>query len=267
MSLTSFIEANRGVWAEHVRRPGVRPELANRVERRSDPRWMGCAFDYAMRFGMRARWPELALTRRLLSERARWNAAKFALDFEAMDRRLSDAEACLRNLSPGSFSGEQARAALILGRSEVFARGRGSEELFVQLMGDPSAAQVEELLELYELITWEALDPSQVLALNPTFNEGSSLVGGADADLVIDDLVIDIKTVAKPKLEARDIRQVVGYALLANRFGISGVERAPRITRLGIWLSRSGELVCFDLEEVCSPGSQAALLEAMTVRA
>ena len=35
---------------------------------------------------------------------------------------------------------------------------------------------------------------SEKCYLNPTFGDASNLVGGADADIILDDMLIDIKT-------------------------------------------------------------------------
>lgn len=49
--------------------------------------------------------------------------------------------------------------------------------------------------------------------LNPTF-DGSTFVGGADADLIVGDCLIDIKTTINPLKDSEWIYQLLGYALL-----------------------------------------------------
>ena len=94
---------------------------------------------------------------------------------------------------------------------------------------------IEELLVLWGLVRWDAFTPTRLPALNPTFGEGSRLVGGADADIVVDDLIIEIKVVKEAKLAIGYVRQLVGYALLANEFGVDNVG-SFEIERLGVWL-------------------------------
>ncbi len=54
---------------------------------------------------------------------------------------------------------------------------------------------------------------SQPSVLNPIF-DGSSDVGGADADLIVDGCLVDIKATIRPKLSASWLYQLLGYVLL-----------------------------------------------------
>lgn len=60
--------------------------------------------------------------------------------------------------------------------------------------------------------------------LNPTF-DGSRDVGGADADLIVDGCLIDIKTPINPRIEGRWLHQLLGYTLLdySDRYHICEV--------------------------------------------
>ena len=81
------------------------------------------------------------------------------------------------------------------------------------------------------------LVPKRRAFLNPTFGEGSDLVGGADADLVIDDVLIDIKTTKSDSFTQDMYNQLLGYyALSSFRNDLGG------ITRMGIYFSRYGTL-------------------------
>jgi hypothetical protein len=83
--------------------------------------------------------------------------------------------------------------------------------------------------------------PSAVYA-GPTF-AGSTDVDGADADLIIGDLLIDVKgTVTPSRLRKPEFYQLLGYALLDfdDEYGIR---------RLGFYLSRFGRLITWTVEE------------------
>lgn len=60
--------------------------------------------------------------------------------------------------------------------------------------------------------------------LNPTF-DGSRDVGGADADLMVDGCLIDIKTSINARIEGRWLHQLLGYTLLdySDRYHIREV--------------------------------------------
>lgn len=89
----------------------------------------------------------------------------------------------------------------------------------------------------------------------PVFG-GSQDVGGADADLIIGDLLLDIKAlVTSSKIGRRDFYQLIGYALLDydDQFGIE---------RLGFYLSRFGRLITWSVPEYLALlGSRYALPE------
>lgn len=80
--------------------------------------------------------------------------------------------------------------------------------------------------------------------LGPTF-DGSHDVGGADADLILDGCLVDIKTTTTPKVTAEMIRQLVGYVLL-DYSGSYGIEE------VAIYLSRQQRLVRWSLKELLS---------------
>lgn len=60
--------------------------------------------------------------------------------------------------------------------------------------------------------------------LNPTF-DGSHDIGGADADLIVDGCLIDIKTTVKPRVDPSWLYQLLGYVLLdyTDRYQIRAV--------------------------------------------
>ena len=128
-------------------------------------------------------------------------------------------------------------------------------------MIEPSVADCDELIDLCALIPWTALRPHRTCFLNPTFGMGSRAVGGADADLIIDDTLVDFKVLAKPMVKARDYRQAICYALMANRYGANGEDVA--ISNIGILQGRTGELVTWPLSESVSPAEHDLVLDTV----
>ncbi len=74
------------------------------------------------------------------------------------------------------------------------------------------------------------------------------MVGGADADLIIDDMLRDIKTIKSGKMDAGQVRELLGYYVLNQIGGVNG--KKITINRLAIYFSRYGELVAFPAEYV-----------------
>ena len=62
------------------------------------------------------------------------------------------------------------------------------------------------------------------VALNPTF-VGSRYVGGADADLILDRRLIEIKTTTHARLDKSWLLQLLGYVFLdwEDRYRIDGL--------------------------------------------
>ncbi len=90
----------------------------------------------------------------------------------------------------------------------------------------------------------------QGCALNPTFGMASSLVGGGDADILLDDVLIDIKTTPDPRLKRSYLNQLVGYYILNRIGGTDGLRRKPTMRHLGVYFSRYAELLTFPVREV-----------------
>lgn len=76
---------------------------------------------------------------------------------------------------------------------------------------------------------------------NPVF-AGSVDVGGADADLIIDTCLIDIKTTKSKGLDRKTAYQLVAYLLL-------DYENQYRIDSLGFYLSRIPALIVWPADE------------------
>ncbi|MGN5380469.1 hypothetical protein ACQ4WX_35095 [Streptomyces lasalocidi] len=72
---------------------------------------------------------------------------------------------------------------------------------------------------------------------------GSHDVGGADADLIVDRVLIDIKATIQPgKIGRAELYQLVGYALL-------DYDDVYELESIALYLARTGTLVRWDLDE------------------
>jgi hypothetical protein len=76
---------------------------------------------------------------------------------------------------------------------------------------------------------------SQPFIPNPTF-VGSGDVGGADADIIVDGCLIEIKASIQPKIDAKWLYQLAGYLLL-------DYDNHYRIHSVGIYMARQGKLL------------------------
>ncbi|MGH3008544.1 MAG: hypothetical protein ACRDLM_03950 [Gaiellaceae bacterium] len=79
--------------------------------------------------------------------------------------------------------------------------------------------------------------------LNPTFG-GSTAIGGADADILVDNMLLELKTTRRDNFERVDhIYQLLGYALL-------DYSDEYEIERVGVYLARRGVLVSWSIAEL-----------------
>lgn len=266
LSITSKVTSGGGptLFREWMRKPELQLSWPVLVPSRSGKAaQMGTALDYAIRAGFAALWPGQCVSRPWVASAtpARLALAGMHEDAKRCQRTLAQAQTALADLDPeAGLTEKQALACWDLALMEPVGRGvpRVLPERWTGKR--PSPAWISELQELLSHFPWDAFVPQERCLLNPDFGEGSQLAGGADADLVLDGLLIDIKTVSRRTLAIQDVRQVVSYALLARAYGFNGGPPEP-IERVGIYYSRSAELVTWSLEGCVSAEGEARLLE------
>jgi hypothetical protein len=78
--------------------------------------------------------------------------------------------------------------------------------------------------------------------LNPNFGKGSVFVGGADADLIIDDTLIDLKVSKRLILDRNHLNQLIGYYILSIIGGINDAPDSRPIKNIGVYFARHGVL-------------------------
>lgn len=117
--------------------------------------------------------------------------------------------------------------------------GAGLDEL-LELVPSPVVDDVVTLADAFGATQQSLL--ARPAVCNPVFS-ASVAVGGADGDLVVDDLLVDIKSSASMSLERVDVWQLVGYALLDadGHFGIR---------RVGFYVARRPALIVWDLDKL-----------------
>lgn len=115
------------------------------------------------------------------------------------------------------------------------------------LIDYPTKDEIDEFKKIFAGVVkaWPA--PKEYCVLNPTFGAASYLTGGADADVIQDGMIIDIKTInvrsKKPPL-LDHILQLVMYAALARMQG------KYDITKVGIYFARHHHLLDWPLSDI-----------------
>lgn len=230
---------------------------------------LGTAIDYRMRYYFAAYLPEetiaflglgtlspgavVALRRGSDSSlhglaRDRW-AEPLADFFASLDRAVTSSDPVGRRL-PQRVEDALNRHCYVLALLEQFYRV--GPTVNSPLLALPDGAGVGEFLELagpwledLRQLSWAFFrECGELLArehvLNPTF-AGSSLIGGADADFIVERCLAEVKTTIDPVLRSLLVYQLLGYVLLDfdDRF---------RLDEVAVYMSRQSILVRWPLQ-------------------
>lgn len=152
-------------------------------------------------------------------------------------------------LRTGEFTDDLLRSALTLAKLDPLVRRSDYIVENLQVIDNEDVADLRNLINIVQPNVFRT--QGRVL-LNPEFGPGTLLVKGADADLILDDLLIDIKTTKNLTLERKSFDQLLGYyvlSLIERRFEPD----IEPITRLGIYFSRYAYLYEFPVDQVINP--------------
>jgi hypothetical protein len=251
MSLTSFLKDNADVrerFLQEFKEPKflakndlVAPPLTTRYST------VGTAFDYLLRFFIQHLNPHTIDKGYWVAEKAVELLADDAKLYAKSEKIISRARKNLASfLTKGQMSDALIESALLLATLDPIARaGRGHETIGVAHKDD-----VQDLKNLISAVDKNIFTAKNLCMINPTFGSASVLVDGADADLVVDDTIIDIKTTKKMTLERSYLDQVLGYYVLHQISGVGELNPKPTITKVAIYFSRFGYLYVVPLSEL-----------------
>ena len=251
MSLTSFLELT-DVKAR-FRQEFSKPIMPKQKELLAPPltknyRLVGTAFDYLLRFYVQQQNPQ-AIHHGWIAERS----VKI-LKSKELTRLYEQAyliivqakEEYARYLETHQVTDDLLKSSLLLAKLDVVYRAKKIPENLEQI----DEKDIEDLRKLLAIVEPSTFKSSGVVILNPEFGLASVLVRGADADLLIDDLLIDIKTVKEASLSQEYFNQLIGYYALSKIERIDGTPSQHEIKRLGIYFSRYSYLHIMPIEEV-----------------
>jgi len=161
--------------------------------------------------------------------------------FHKIKRILSEAQNAYQvYLKTGKIKKVLLTSAMLLANLDIIFR-TGRFEDYVEL-DTVSDEDIKDLTNLIKIVPAARFKTKKVCILNPTFGEASKLVGGADADLVIDDTLVEIKTTKKLELPTKYFDQPIGYYCLYRIGGISGLPQDCEIKNFAIYFSRHAYL-------------------------
>ncbi len=219
---------------------------------------IGTAFDYLLRFWLLTINPTAEVKPwvagsavKLLSGMELLTKSGAVVEVSGLDVSPSAKRAAVRILKEskqiyetylknGNMTDEVVRAAVHLAQLDpIYRAGYVDPNL-----GTVEQVVIDELKELFSFVEPNVFRAKEFCALNPVFGEASVEVGGADADMVVDDMLIDVKTTKSGKLDVSQFHQLVGYYILTQIGGVNG-NRSRQINQLAVYYSRYGELLTF----------------------
>lgn len=269
MSLTSFIKVKQ--VREKFQETFVLPDFNYQTALLAPPltenyMLVGTAFDYLLRFYLKRLNPT-AITKTWVAEQAvmqipetlgwaspysRFGRSWYQKTYDRSQKILDQAKQLYADyLKSGQITKEVIKSTILLAQLDrIYREGRLDRNFGV--VDEKDATDLENLIRL---IKPEKFAAKNICLLNPTFGHASNLVGGADADLLIDDILIDIKTTKYLKFDRPMLHQLAGYYLLHKIGGIGDTPGKCEVNKLAIYFSRHGELFTFDVKDLMAEDS------------
>ena len=271
MSLTKFLSIPE--VKEKFKLEFNRPRFTAQLELVASPRSnrhqvVGTAFDYLLRFYLQRLNPKAISRSEWVAEQA-WIELVHDNDLHAKGEEivLTAKNLLQEYIETGNLTSQIADSALQLATLDHVFRGGGPGFSPSEFVGVTYPEDIEDLMSLIG-----AVNPANFLAkstcvLNPTFGLGSRVVGGADADLVVDNTLIDIKTTKKLSLERAQFDQIIGYYVLHQIGSVGELDPKISIDKVGIYFSRFGFLYTESVSDLINPETFPEFIEWFVERA
>lgn len=257
MSLTSLIKANRH-YRMAVKTHTDRPKLPKQDLILSEPGskrhgLLGTAFDYLVGFTLEHLNRDLVQPRTsLIAERALSilkAQARTPIDREHVLSAQRALAHCMNQatayVESGNLTREFVASIIQIAQLDQIYRAGVMPRL---PLARASKANIEDLMALYERMPMDLLKAKKEVYVAPDFGMMSNLVGGADADFILDGRLIDTKTTVDPTITLEMWCQVVGYYLL-NRLESGAGGRQIEVQSLGFYFARYGAFVEIDVAD------------------
>jgi len=251
MSLTSFLKRNKDV-RERFRQEFKKPRFSVKRDLLAAPltrrySLIGTAFDYLLRFYVQHLNPDTVDRERWVAESALALITDNPSLLSLGERIVSQAkERLCAFLETGQMSDGLIESALLLAQLDpIFRAGVGHEDV-----GKVYEDDIEDMRNLISIVDPSLFEASELCLVNPTFGAASVMVGGADADMVIDDTLIDMKTTKNLRLQRKDFDQLMGYYALHEISGFGELVPKSEITKVAIYFSRYAYLHVLELQGI-----------------
>jgi hypothetical protein len=265
MSLVALLATDnvRDKFKQQFEKPKLDRELVTLAEPRSARYTLvGTAFDYLLRFRVKLLNPA-AIEQTWIAERPLLHGSslivknpiydevtdKVEYEHTPLSRKVGGIIEVARRqyrkyMESGIATDELLRSTLKLAQLDAIYRAR-----FVDPdLGNVYEEDIEDLKKLLFIADDKYFRATKVAVLNPTFGKASVMIGGADADLLIDDTLIEIKVTKKLEFPLATFHQIMGYILLNEIGGIDGIKQRVKIRYGATYFARQGYIFKFDVK-------------------
>ena len=212
---------------------------------------IGTAFDYLLRFYIKRHYP-YSNTRLWVAEEslAFLKSKSKDMSYKEVYRHgvkvIKNAKANYKTyLNNGIITNELLTSVIHLSYLDPILR---TGKIF-QGMWIITGPHLDDLRNLISLVKPETFKVNKEAFLNPDFGMASKLLS-ADADLIIDDKLIDIKTVQDFTVTRERFNQLIGYYTLNYLMNEKNKNNRRKINHFGIYFSRHGYLHLYKVEDI-----------------
>lgn len=249
MSLTRFLKNKdiKKLLSDNFEKPKGKIGEIRIISNTRHPALIGTAFDYLMRFCLKY-YNQNAEVEEWIAEKACKMLEVFQPEGVIAQNIIEFAkESYSSYLVDGKITDKLLKSTLQLAQLDVYYRS----SYIPENIGSTDDGDIQELKKLIKLVNFDDFKAESYCSLNPTFGEASRLVMGADADIVIDNKIIDIKTVSSNYLTTEMFQQNIGYYLLGRIGGIGRNKiKGSTIEKIGFYFSRHGILKLYNIKDI-----------------
>lgn len=212
---------------------------------------IGTAFDYLLRFYIKRHYPQ-SNTRKWVAEeslaeiKSKKKTPPYKEVYKTGVKVIKTAKTNYNTyLNNGVITNELLTSVIHLSYLDPILR---TGKVF-QGMWIITELHLDDLRNLISLVKPETFKVNKEAFLNPDFGMASKLLS-ADADLIIDDKLIDIKTVQDFTVTRERFNQLIGYYTLNYLMNEKNKNNRRKINHFGIYFSRHGYLHLYKVEDI-----------------
>ena len=165
-------------------------------------------------------------------------------------------------LNTGVISEETLKSCFLLARIETSMNGK-IDSNFDKI----EQKDIEDLRNLTNVLSPDSFSYAERCVIKPSL-KATFLPKITEADLIIDDTIIDVKVTKTPRLTREIFRQVAAYFILYNydgatNFALNRDISNFSINKMGVYFARHGILYKFNAKDVFLPSAPKNLVPTM----